>query len=232
MESDHQFHHHFLHDHHQHQQHHQKQMNSGLTRYQSAPSSYFSSILDRDFCEEFLNRPSSPETERIVARFLANSGGNTENISNQNLREIKQDSPVSESVTQGNQHGQITPQMNNNNNTDTRFHQRQQQSNYSPASQNFYQNQSRPPLPDQNSASGMNYRVVTSMGMERLPQMKISGGNNSNLVRHSSSPAGLFSNINIDIDNGTLLFFFFFLFFLSQGCFSVSLFFCLVSWKD
>ncbi|KAI5600288.1 hypothetical protein POPTR_001G017300v4 [Populus trichocarpa] len=187
--------HHFLHGHNEHQQIHQKQMNPGLTRYQSAPSSYLSNILDRDFCEEFLNRPASPETERILARFLASSSGNTENISSQNLCEIKQDSP--EAVSQTNQQPQMVAAMNNLG-SDTRL---QQQSNYS-ASQGFYQNQSKPPLPDQKPGSGMNYRSMNSMGMERLPSMKTSSSNNSNLVRHSSSPAGLFSNINSEFENG------------------------------
>ncbi|KAJ6428055.1 hypothetical protein OIU84_023467 [Salix udensis] len=188
--------HHFLRGHNESQQSHQKQMNSGLTRYQSAPSSFFSSIMDRDFCEEFLNRPASPETERVFARFLASSGGNTENLSSQDLCEIKQDSP--EAVSQINQQPQMMAAMNNLN-CDTRL--QQQQSNYS-ASQGFYQNQSKPPLPDQKSGSEMNYRSMNSMGMERLPSMKTNGSNNSNLVRHSSSPAGLFSDINIEFENG------------------------------
>uniref|UniRef100_A0A6N2M990 BHLH domain-containing protein n=1 Tax=Salix viminalis TaxID=40686 RepID=A0A6N2M990_SALVM len=188
--------HHFLRGHNESQQSHQKQMNSGLTRYQSAPSSFFSSIMDRDFCEEFLNRPASPETERVYARFLASSGGNTENLSSQDLCEIKQDSP--EAVSQINQQPQMMAAMNNHN-CDTRL--QQQQSNYS-ASQGFYQNQSKPPLPDQKSGSEMNYRSMNSMGMERLPSMKTNSSNNSNLVRHSSSPAGLFSDINIEFENG------------------------------
>ncbi|KAJ9164391.1 hypothetical protein P3X46_023971 [Hevea brasiliensis] len=204
MESDLQHHHHFLHDHQQHQQHHQKQMNSGLTRYQSAPGSYFCGFLDRELCEEFLNRPTSPETERIFARFLANSGGKTENMSNQNFGVIKQDSPVREAVAQVNQQAQLMASVNNN---DARLHQQQhqqqllrQQSNYSSSSRSFYQNQSRPPLPDKNSGSGVDYRMV---GMERLPQMKsTTRGSNSSLVRHCSSPAGLFSNINVEMDNG------------------------------
>ncbi|XP_061982661.1 transcription factor bHLH122-like isoform X2 [Populus nigra] len=204
MESDLQHQHHFLHGHNQHQQIHQKQMNSGLTRYQSAPSSYFSSNLDRDFCEEFLNRPTSPETERIFARFLANSGGNTENIPGSNLCEIKQDSPVKESVSKINQQPQMMASMNNHS-SDTRLHQHQhqqhQQGNYS-ASQGFYQSRSKPPLPDHNPGSGMNHRSTNSTGLERLPSMKPSSGNNPNLVRHSSSPAGLFSNINIEFENG------------------------------
>ncbi|XP_011037864.1 PREDICTED: transcription factor bHLH122-like isoform X4 [Populus euphratica] len=195
-------HHHFLHGHNEHQQIHQKQTNPGLTRYQSAPSSYLSNILDRDFCEEFLNRPASPETERILARFLASSSGNTENISSQNLCEIKQDSP--EAVPQTNQQPQMVAAMNNlGSDTRVQKQQQQQQSNYS-ASQGFYQNQAKPPLPDQKSGSGMNYRSMNSVGTERLPSMKPSSSNNSNLVRHSSSPAGLFSNINseFEFENG------------------------------
>ncbi|KAF2317723.1 hypothetical protein GH714_039671 [Hevea brasiliensis] len=148
-------------------------MNSGLTRYQSAPGSYFCGFLDRELCEELLNRPTSPETERIFARFLANSGGKTENMSNQNFGVIKQDSPVREAVAQVNQQAQLMASVNNN---DARLHQQQhqqqllrQQSNYSSSSRSFYQNQSRPPLPDKNSGSGVDYRMV---GMERLPQMK------------------------------------------------------------
>ncbi|KAJ6704747.1 TRANSCRIPTION FACTOR BHLH FAMILY-RELATED [Salix purpurea] len=204
MESDLQHQHHFLHGHNQHQQTHQKQMNPGLTRYQSAPSSYFSSNLDRDFCEEFLNRPTSPETERVFARFLANSGGKTEDISSSSPCEIKQDSPVRESISQINQQPQMVASMNIHS-SDTRLHQhqqqQQQQSSYS-ASQGFYQSRSKPPLPDHNSGSGMNYRSMNSMGLERLPSVKLSSGNNSNLVRHSSSPAGLFSDINIEFENG------------------------------
>uniref|UniRef100_A0A2P2JZ54 Basic helix-loop-helix family protein n=1 Tax=Rhizophora mucronata TaxID=61149 RepID=A0A2P2JZ54_RHIMU len=197
-----------LHHHRQHQPYNQKQgTSSGLTRYQSAPSSFFSSFLDRDLCEGFLNRPSSPETERIFAKFLGNSGGNSESISNQDLYTVKQDSPVRDAApTQVNQREQI---MNSMNNSDSRLHQqqhRQQQQQHqcsdyqSTASQSFYQNhnESRLTLPDQNSASGMNYGSVTSMGMGH---MKFGGGNNSNLVRHSSSPAGIFSNLNIEIEN-------------------------------
>lgn len=175
---------------HDHNQQQQKQMNSGLMRYQSAPSAYFSSFLDS--CDDFLNRPSSPETERIFARFLANSGGNNsamENLSNQNLCTVKPDPSVTEVVNQQQQQAQ---------------YQQQQQSNYSTVPQSAYQNQLKPPLPDQKPASGMNYRGIGSVGMERVPSMK-TGGGNSNLIRHSSSPAGLFSNISIEFENGKFI---------------------------
>ncbi|KAJ4847017.1 hypothetical protein Tsubulata_006959 [Turnera subulata] len=206
MESDLQYQHHFLQGHYQ----PQKQMNSGLTRYQSAPSTYFSSILDRDFCEDFLTKPSSPETERILTRFLASSEGNTGNTPHhQNLRKVKEEPPVKDSMMtpQVNQQNQILGSMNNTTGKDTTLQQQQrqqqQQSNYSASSQSFYQSQSKPPLPDHSSGSGTDYRGMTSKGMDRLPQMKTGGGgNSSNLVRHSSSPAGLFANINIEFENG------------------------------
>ncbi|OMO78109.1 hypothetical protein COLO4_24830 [Corchorus olitorius] len=205
MESDLQQLHPHLVDYHQ-PQHHQKQMNSGLTRYQSAPSSYFTGILDRDFCQEFLNRPSSPETESIIARFLSNSGdaggggggGNTENMSDQNLCGMTQNSPVRETVVKVEQQTQIMTPMNNQTGI-MQQQQQQQQGNYSSASQNFYQNQPQQNLSNQQSGSSMDYgQIPTSMGLPRPPQMKMGGGNNSNLIRHSSSPAGLFANINIE----------------------------------
>ncbi|XWS52482.1 hypothetical protein CRYUN_Cryun11dG0074200 [Craigia yunnanensis] len=200
MESDLQHHHRHLLDYHQ-PQHHQKQMNSGLTRYQSAPSSYFSNILDRDFCQEFLNRPPSPETEQIIAQFLSSSedaggnGGNTENISDQNLCSITPNSPIRETVVKIEQQTQIMTPMNNQTGV---MQQQQQQGNYSSASQNFYQSQPQQHLPNQQSGATMDYRIQNSTWMARPTQMKMGGGNNSNLIRHRSSPAGLFSNINIE----------------------------------
>ncbi|XP_022148802.1 transcription factor bHLH130-like isoform X2 [Momordica charantia] len=74
MESDiQQKHHRLLHDD-QYELHH-RQTNSGLTRYQSAPSSYFTSVVDRKLCEQFVSRPSSPETERIFAQFMTSGSG-------------------------------------------------------------------------------------------------------------------------------------------------------------
>ncbi|XWS28267.1 hypothetical protein CRYUN_Cryun25bG0051900 [Craigia yunnanensis] len=200
MESDLQHHHHDLLDYHQ-PQHHQKQMNSGLMRYQSAPSSYFSNILDRDFCQEFLYRPSSPETEQIITRFLSSSGdagggdGDTENISDQNLCAITQISTIRETAVKIERQPQIMTPMKNQTGV---MQQQQQQGNYSSASQNFYQTQPQQPFPNQQSGSTMDYKITNSTGMARQTQMKMGGGNNSNLIRHSSSPAGLFSNINIE----------------------------------
>ncbi|CAN1158128.1 Transcription factor bHLH122 [Linum perenne] len=142
----------------------------GLTRYQSAPSSYFTSYLEKELCDELFNRPSSPETERFFARFLANTAGEPADVlSDQNLAPIK---PVSPPMAPA-----PAPA--------------QSQSYYPPS-------QSRPPLPS-------DYRTAN---LPPLPTVKAEscGGNNSNLVRHSSSPAGLFSNINIEFENGIHIF--------------------------
>lgn len=165
------------------QNHHQNQMNSGLTRYRSAPSSYFANIIDREFCEEFFNRPSSPETERILTRFIAGSGGGGGNGGT----EVTNTSEVV-ATEASSQQTQFMASMNN----EAAGVLQQQQSNYGSASQNFYEGPPRPPLP--NSSVEGSY----SMGLNRLPQMKTGGGgNNSSLIRHSSSPAGLFANINV-----------------------------------
>jgi hypothetical protein len=180
-----------------HQNHHQQQMNSGLTRFKSAPSSYFSNIIDKEFYEHLFNRPSSPETERVFARFMnslsgsgSGAGGDAdaESVSvpvvddslTQNLSTVQQQLPiVKEEIDQ---QSQTMSSMNNNNNETMDLQQLQRtQSNMnsygSSVPQNFYQSSGRPPLPN---------------------QMKTGRGNCSNLIRHGSSPAGLFSNINIE----------------------------------
>lgn len=184
MESDLQRHHHNFHNHQN--QHQQNQMNSGLTRYHSAPSSYFSSIIDREFSEQFFNRPSSPETERIFARFMT-SGGTDDDVSEVEAKEANRQQLPQFMAPVNNEEAAVL----------------QQQSNYVSASQNFYQSPSRQPLPNQGLYSSVEAGSYT-MGMDRiLPQMKMGVGNNSSLVRHSSLPVGSFSHINAE--NSTYL---------------------------
>ena len=177
-----------------HDHQHQQPMNSGLTRYRSAPSSYFTNIIDKEFYEDIFNRPSSPETERVFSRFLnsINGGGEAEGSLAENISPVRPNSAVKEEIDQ-NQQAQVMPSMNN----ETMVLQQQQNTmnNYSSAPQSFYQSSAKPPLPNQNITSGM--EGAYSVGVNRLPHMK-TGGGNSNLIRHSSSPAGLFSNINIE----------------------------------
>lgn len=210
MESDLQQHHHHIHD--IQPQLHQRQLNTGLTRYQSAPSSYFSSFLES--CEDFLNRPSSPETERIFARFLSNANENTDDttnnndLSDQNLGLI-QNSPVKMEPEQEQQPQQQQTQIMQQQQTQILPQQQQhqaqimqQQRTFSASSQSFYPNRPQQNLQNPpNSASGLDYGCINSTGVPRFPPMKMAtGGNNSNLVRHSSSPAGLFANL--EIENG------------------------------
>ncbi|TKY48359.1 dimerization protein [Spatholobus suberectus] len=160
----------------------QPQVNSsGLTRYRSAPSSYFSSIIDREFYEHIFNRPSSPETERVFSRFMNSLSGDVAAEEDSLHQKLSTDSAVKEEVgqrEQGLNEEHVALQQSNNIN------------DYNSASHNFYQSSSKPPLPNQNQSnlpSGM--EGAYSMGLRQ---------NNSNLIRHSSSPAGLFSQINIE----------------------------------
>jgi len=203
-----------------HQQQQQPQVNSsGLTRFKSAPSSYFNNIIDREFYEHVFNKPSSPETERVFSRFI-NSFGSEDDLLAQ---KISVDSTVKEeeevNINQQQQQQQQDQGLASINNE----HVVHQQSNINinisnnnynnsvPSSHGFYQSSMMPPLPNQNVSSGLDGSF--SMGVNRLQQVKNHGGNNSNLIRHSSSPAGLFSQINIE--NG-MLHIFYVLYFCTQ----------------
>ncbi|KAK7404501.1 hypothetical protein VNO78_05443 [Psophocarpus tetragonolobus] len=158
----------------------QQQMNSGLTRYRSAPSSFFSSIIDSEFYEHVFNRPSSPETERMLTRFVNSLGGGDAD-GEDSLAASTQNPPTLVAVKEEvNQQPRDMPSMNNE--PLVLQQQQQQQSNISSYGSspphNFYQNTGRPPLPNQMKTG----RVTTTSG----------------LIRHGSSPAGLFSNINIE----------------------------------
>ncbi|KAK7325051.1 hypothetical protein VNO77_29099 [Canavalia gladiata] len=172
----------------------QPQVNSsGLQRYRSAPSSYFTNIIDREFYENIFNRPSSPETERIFSRFMNSLSGDAAAEEDSLHQKLSTDSAVKEEIDQ-----QQQEQVINNENVAL---QHSNINNYHSVShQNFYQSSSRPPLPNQNHTVPSGMDEAYSMGVNRLQQtqMKTGGGNTSTLIRHSSSPAGLFSQINIE----------------------------------
>ncbi|KAL5156802.1 Transcription factor bHLH122 [Glycine soja] len=175
----------------------QPQVNSsGLTRYRSAPSSYFSNIIDREFYEHVFNRPSSPETERVFSRFVNSLNSEEEDSLHHKLStDSSSSAAVKEEVNQQDQgineeHVAVAALQQSNNNINN--YNNNNNNNYS-ASHNFYQSSSsKPPLPNQNPnlPSAMEQGSF-SMGLRH-------SGNNSNLTRHSSSPAGLFSQINIE----------------------------------
>ncbi|KAK3020453.1 hypothetical protein RJ639_047577 [Escallonia herrerae] len=172
----------------QHQQH--QQINPGLARYRSAPSSYFANLMNSgvyggaEDCDPFLNpRHSSPETERIIARFMASGGA--EDSTAQNASGIGQN--------QGMQPQFVSPMKQE---LEALQPQQQQQ-------QMVYQSQSQPldhktVAVASTSMLGNSYSGEGSMALERLPQMKMGIGNNSSLIRHSSLPTGLFSHINVE----------------------------------
>ncbi|KAI9081969.1 hypothetical protein K1719_036231 [Acacia pycnantha] len=173
----------------------QQQMNSGLTRYRSAPSSYFANIIDKEFYDDMFNRPSSPETDRIFSRFMTSLANESEDAPAQYLTSARQNSAVKEEMDQ---QSQVMPSVNDE---PVALHPPPQQhsniSNFVAAPQNLFQSSGRPPLPNQSlTSSAMD--GVYSTGGHRLPHMKTPDANNSNLIRHNSSPAGFFSTLNIE----------------------------------
>ncbi|CAK9146752.1 unnamed protein product [Ilex paraguariensis] len=176
-------------------------MNSSLTRYKSAPSSYFANLVNKggyggEDLEQLLNpRATIPETERIFPRFVSETG--SEN-SNSHMYGIGQNSS-----SNGPAQSQIVAPLKR----ETEFHhhqqqqpQQQQSNNYASGSRMIYQSQSQAHHDSEASNSGIDnsYRLPSSLAMDGLPYMKMGGGSNSNLIRHSSSPAGLFSHINVE----------------------------------
>lgn len=171
----------------------QQTSSSGLLRYRSAPSSYFANFVDDS--EGYLEtaaRPSSPETDRIIARFMSDDSSS---LPRAELDEVRKNS-----------HSQATE------NQELRLDFMGSPPPPPPTMmmtmynhQSSSSSSSRPPLPNHSSkASGFGSEMDGSP--YGAVDSKIGGGgapcNSSNLVRHSSSPAGLFYHLNIE--NGTL----------------------------
>ncbi|PKI34749.1 transcription factor bHLH122-like [Punica granatum] len=168
----------------------QQQTNPGLTRYRSAPSSYFTNLLEREFYDEFLNRPTSPETERILSGLMSGDFRPRDEAGSQQP----------EVPGPGKSKAEIFPRQ-------PKLEQEPQQGSYSASassSQNYYQSSSHHrALPNQSSShhralpnQSLDYRAVGSIG---------SGSNSSGLLRQSSSPAGLFLNNSNSIEGyGTM----------------------------
>ncbi|KAK4763178.1 hypothetical protein SAY86_008946 [Trapa natans] len=170
----------------QHHHHHQPPAaNPGLTRFRSAPSSFFNnileSVLEREFCEDFLNRPPSPETGRILSRLMSGSmdapAPPTPVPASQNPASFRKDStpPRNEAAPAP------RPPPASSIKSEPKV---LQQNDFS--SEPYYQSSPQPPLPNWSTI----YEAVKP-GREN---------HCSNLIRQSSSPAGLLSNINIDRD--------------------------------
>nr|WIE96104.1 basic helix-loop-helix transcription factor [Loropetalum chinense var. rubrum] len=154
-----------------HDQHQQQQrlQNSGLMRYRSAPSSLFANIIDGSGVGcEDFLSHRSSETETAFGTSLMSCTGSGDSYS-LDLHSVER---VKNEVSVES----VTPQ-----------------NGYSTGSQIVYQSPSMHALSNNDSV-----RVVNSMELENPMQMKMSTGNCSNLVRHSSSPAGLFANLTVE----------------------------------
>ncbi|KAI3791361.1 hypothetical protein L2E82_05128 [Cichorium intybus] len=168
--------------HHQHQlqqQQPQQNMSSGLTRYRSAPSSYFSNLINNgiygdDDSDPFFNsRVSTTETDQILSRFTSSTaaavpGSGADSTSQQIMNQIGGYEPQYMDSVKQEQEG-IYPES----------HQQQPM---------IYQNQFQ---------SQTDHIPVSSSAMgDSLTTMNLP----TNLLRQSSSPAGFFADL--DIDNG------------------------------
>nr|XP_043632093.1 transcription factor bHLH130-like isoform X2 [Erigeron canadensis] len=152
----------------QQQQQPQQNMNSGLTRYRSAPSSYFSYLYEDEDINPFLSpRASSPETERILSRFMSNGdqyrGNEFQDINSMKQEQVTFSPPPQQQHMMYQNHVPSHQQVVHNNNN----------------------NNSNLGVSSSSSSSGM----VDPVMLMDPP---------TNLIRQSSSPAEFFENINMD----------------------------------
>ncbi|XP_071915699.1 transcription factor bHLH130-like isoform X2 [Coffea arabica] len=190
-----------------------QQMSGGLTRYRSAPSSYFSSFFDAaadiiprsgggfggDDLDHFLNRfmPSNRVNAQAEDSNSNNSFANSMNMQqsqSQFVASMKQEAEVMQQPEQ-------LQQLQQTNQND--YSQISQQMMYQSQAQ-VQQNTNNTQLSSA-SAGDNSYRLLSSVNSNRLTPAKIeSGGGISNLIRYNSSPAGLFANINIENEYGAM----------------------------
>ncbi|KAF2319441.1 hypothetical protein GH714_015864 [Hevea brasiliensis] len=171
-----------LNHHNYHQEQHQH--NSGLMRYRSAPSSFIESLVNGtsghggngggggiEVEDSQYFRPSSPEMDAMLARFMSTYNGSGDSNS-QNLKEygerpaMKQEMDDSQMVYQS---SPVNNLANNGNSVDV------------------------------SNSLDSTFGVMNSMALEKSMQAsKMSTVNGSNLVRQNSSPAGFFYNLGVD----------------------------------
>lgn len=166
----------------------EQQMNSGLMRFRSAPGSLLANFIDGggEASDGFLPRSSSPGAETMFARFNFPQDSMAPNI-----REIDGKGMVSHRSPQlmaiEHQREVDVPQQNRFSSAWPVALQMEQLSNCSPRN---------------GAAIDGSFKVVDSMAMDS--QEVKSGGNCANLIRHSSSPAGLFSHLNVENGMGSI----------------------------
>ncbi|KAJ8638054.1 hypothetical protein MRB53_012321 [Persea americana] len=168
---------------------HQQQLNSSLMRFRSAPSTLLANFMDDDF----LPRSTSPEAETMFARFMSCGGGDS---ASPNLHEIGEKPSAAAAAAAASQRNsqfitgieheaEVVPQQNG----------------FASASQMMYQTN---PLPNHSSATvaGIESSYRNPLAVDTA-QVK-SSSNCSNLIRHSSSPAGLFANLTVENGYGVM----------------------------
>ncbi|CAI9106590.1 OLC1v1005783C5 [Oldenlandia corymbosa var. corymbosa] len=189
----------------------------GLTRYRSAPSSYFSSFLDA--ADEAIRNHSGggsgfgyggDDLDHFLNRFMPGNSSGLDSIFNDsfsNNANMQSQSQVVASVKR--EEETLQPQ------------QLQQQRNQS------IHSQLPPPVPFRNQAQGQSrlsqqiignaeassasavdnsHSLLNSVRSNQMgaPLKMASGGGNSNLQRYNSSPAGWFANINVENEFGAM----------------------------
>ncbi|RZS04081.1 hypothetical protein BHM03_00034360 [Ensete ventricosum] len=172
-------------------QHQQQQMSSGLLRYRSAPSSLLGEV-----CEDFLpGRASSPETETMFVRFLA-----------PDLRDETQDGPSGGAATASGQSSPHFPPPPPPPPPSAKEVKEQQSRGFTSSPQMIFHPQQQRQMQSHSSADSSFRAVMGSLTMEAAQLKHGDFGSSSNLIRHSSSPAGLFSHLNVDegTDSSTL----------------------------
>lgn len=179
----------------QQQQQVQRAMSSSLARYRSAPSSYFTSLLDsigslEERCDVFVNPPlSTSQSDQGFARF--SPAGSSEGSSSFGIHGVRQNSSVNKSL----QSQYVAPPMKSE--SENYVHDQQQLqrrgSGYSSASHMIHQNQSQLSMPNCSLPI-----PNPSMSSSYLSRTNVGGGRNTNLLRQSSSPAGFFSNFDVE----------------------------------
>lgn len=179
------------------QQQQQQQQSSGLMRYHSAPSSLLASFLDDNGGGGSDNyryvRPSSPEVETMLERFISECNGPDHHSGSNGLHQFADRSVMKQEAEDS------VPEQNKYSNGSTRmmFLNEAQQVHA------LHSHNSMDAAVSGGSALDRNYGVINSAEFEDSLQAKIGAGNRSNLVRQSSSPAGFFSDLSAD--NGGMI---------------------------
>ncbi|XP_010314674.1 transcription factor bHLH80-like [Solanum lycopersicum] len=215
-----------------HRSHQQQQMTSGLTRYRSAPSSYFTNLLSsnnpagvsggsgncgyaRDDFDQLLNpHASNSGIKQVFDRFVANIGPQDSNPDGLIDDTQQNQNPMSNMDVRS----EVLAPMKQEHEAQMNYQCQEQQSQNSqfvaPVKQEIAQQNS-----DYSLASQMNYQnhnaTDFTSGMDnfgrynRLNHTKMDGGfgtgsSDSNLTRYNSSPAGFFALVNIENEYGAL----------------------------